>query len=264
MTMSRPLASQNLRTIDGSDYNTILVAHGTSASFAQHSEDGRRALRVNWATGAVKDGPRSLMVVVHGVLMFLGWGVFFPVGILVGRFAKHSKSMPCGTPIWFQVHRIAQTLGLLCTVAGVVVIIVFQDDNKVDHFRVTHSRLGLAILIAAWLQPVNACFRGHKTPKSTRRRVWEFVHKGIGYLAVLLSIPVVLLGLHEVEPDASDVVVGLYVALSVLWVLLWIAFSLRRSAVSPEKKQPVTSASAVPEQPSAAAPRTDAHHKSVM
>jgi hypothetical protein len=52
----------------------------------------------------------------------------------------------------------------------------------------------------------------------TLRQVWELLHKGSGYAAVVLAIATIFTGLKAIEPQASLAIVGLYA----LWVALTI------------------------------------------
>jgi len=54
-----------------------------------------------------------------------------------------------------------------------------------------HTYIGLIVVILTTQQPLNAFFRPHPSPgqaKSTGRWIFEIVHKGAGYIAVVLGV----------------------------------------------------------------------------
>ena len=44
---------------------------------------------------------------MHGILMFLGWGIFLPAGVIIARF----KELWSPNGLWFSLHRGLQSLG---------------------------------------------------------------------------------------------------------------------------------------------------------
>ena len=48
----------------------------------------------------------------HAWLMVIGWGFLIPSGVVIARSFKNLG------PIWFQIHRAVQTLGLACALSG--------------------------------------------------------------------------------------------------------------------------------------------------
>merc|ERR1719464_1231602 len=61
-----------------------------------------------------------------------------------------------------------------------------------------HGVLGMTTMILGLLQPINAVLRPHAPEngleKSTGRKLWEYLHKGSGYLAIALTIPTIVFG----------------------------------------------------------------------
>jgi len=54
-----------------------------------------------------------------------------------------------------------------------------------------HMVIGIIVTALGLLQPINAFFRPHKEPgqPATRFRVWwEYLHKGSGYVAMILGL----------------------------------------------------------------------------
>jgi len=61
-----------------------------------------------------------------------------------------------------------------------------------------HGTLGCVVMTLGLLQPINAFLRPHPDPliKPTpfKRRMWEILHKGSGWSALLLSLVTIFLG----------------------------------------------------------------------
>jgi len=135
------------------------------------------------------------MYLAHGSLMLVGWGLLLPAGAIIARFFKHR---PHG--LWFQLHRSIQMVGLLVTIiAWIIALTQFNvfGDTGLNSYR--HGVLGMVVMILGILQPVNAIFRPRLPTaatgsKTTARIVWEYYHKGSGWLAVILAIPTIALG----------------------------------------------------------------------
>ena len=57
------------------------------------------------------------LVLAHGSLMLVSWGVILPMGVLAAHFLRHRD------PTWFKAHRAMQTIGLLCALGGFIIAI---------------------------------------------------------------------------------------------------------------------------------------------
>lgn len=54
--------------------------------------------------------------------MALAWGAFFPFGILYARFSADFAN------VGFPAHRVLQTLGACCVLAGFFTAVAFTED----------------------------------------------------------------------------------------------------------------------------------------
>ena len=154
------------------------------------------------------------LVIMHGVFMFLAWGILCPVGMFCARYLKERD------PLWFKVHRAMMCAGLLCTVIGFGLIVPAILGS--GHFKFAHGAIGLVVVILALLQPVNAVLRPHKPSpgeeRSVGRLIWEILHRWSGRTAVLLGLINCILGvLIAVAP--MSVVVTCIVWCSVIFIL---------------------------------------------
>jgi protein-S-isoprenylcysteine O-methyltransferase Ste14 len=178
--------------------------------------------------------------------MMTSWGVLLPTGVIIARLAKHKK--PDG--IWFKIHRALQVSGLVLALAGWVVALVQFDvfgAGIKDNISYVHGLLGSMVMALGLLQPLNAFIRPHapapgdSAPKTVTRVVWEYVHKGSGYTAVVLSVITIAIGIsrparREVQMAFQIVYVLVLVCLLSLIGLLWLD---RRKSVNADDGEEV-------------------------
>ena len=192
-------------------------AVGVEPSLSFHAARGayRVALNGDAASASGVSVPRKARVLVaHGVLMLLGWGVLLPWGAATAHTLKRFD------PTWFRVHVGLQITGLAVAIVGVVIALdQLRPFGITDHSQ-AHGSFGLTVMALGMLQPLNGLLRPHKG--TARRHAWEWLHKGTGYAALLLAIPTIVMG-----ADLLDVQVGQYfpsmrrAALAVCFAVGW-------------------------------------------
>lgn len=174
----------------------------------------------------------------HGRLMVFTWAFLMPLTFVVARYFKivPGQKWPArlDNPLWFLTHRRLGMLLILVVTLGVV--LAFVGSGGVVIPRTTHGWLGVIVLLLTWLQLVNGLLRGthggpvdpftrQKRPveqwpgdhfSMTRRRViFEYVHKTIGYLLIVLSAIALLAGLHE-----ADAPRWMWLAIVAWWIVI--------------------------------------------
>jgi hypothetical protein len=163
---------------------------------------------------------RHFLLVAHVVCMCLSWGCLLPMGVIWARNLRTSTWKPGGVPVWFQGHRTIQSIGVTLQLLGFLFIFLFK---KGAHFQRPHEIIGLIVVLLGIMQPINAQIRHHKSighpgpngEKTRNRVIWEFVHKGSGWLCLFLGMVNVILGpIHANDMRWSR---GLVVA-SAVWV----------------------------------------------
>lgn len=170
-------------------------------------------------------GALSGLVALHGSLMMTGWGLVLPAGVLVAHFYRYND------PQWFILHRAFQLFGVLLTLCGFIVAVT-QFDVFAPGYNPTakiHGSLGIFVMCCGLLQPINAFLRPHKlkeTPgaetrpvKLTRRKQWEILHKGLGWSAIVVAVPTIIIG-TQLAGSMSDAFVITYIAFVVLLLAL--------------------------------------------
>jgi len=142
------------------------------------------------------DGSGSLtrVYIVHGALMLLSWGFLLPAGVIIGKNYKHR-------PAWFKIHRGNQILGMI--LALISFIIILRNSTALGNkgsgtLDYPHAVAGVITMSIGLFQPINAFLRPHVPEngesKSSKRIVWEILHKLLGWVAVVLAIITIGMG----------------------------------------------------------------------
>jgi hypothetical protein len=165
-----------------------------------------------------------------------------PAAFVVVRYFKVTPGQQwprnLDNPFWFIAHRsLGNALVLVVTVA--VGIMLWGTGGFLAPFRSLHTTLGWLIFVLAWLQilgsylrgthggPMNSFTRQPKPPEEwpgdhysmTRRRIiFEWVHKGVGYLLIALAITTIETGLW-----AADAPVWMWLVIAFWWVVCVVA-----------------------------------------
>lgn len=150
----------------------------------------------------------SAAVAWHGRLMVLSWAVLLPLGVIIARFFKVTPRQDwphqLDNKFWWHAHLSSQYAGGLIMLAGFGLIWLGATG---DAGAALHRWLGYLVLVLGALQFLAGWFRGTKGGPSDvsmrgdhydmtlRRRLFEHVHKGFGYLALVIAVAAILSGL---------------------------------------------------------------------
>jgi hypothetical protein len=169
----------------------------------------------------VRDATVEPIRIVHAVLMGVGWCVLLPLGVLFARFGRNKSPKTGPKAWWFLRHQVFQYTGLACVLAGFAVAIYMKAGN---HFSRLHEKLGLAVVICAVLQPLNAWIRPAPKPVTLWRKVWSFWHQSVGYCVLGVAYVTMYFGLQLLEVQAADTAaIAILVSFAVLWGLLLVS-----------------------------------------
>lgn len=184
----------------------------------------------------------------HARAMVLAWGLLLPLGALAARYLKIAPGQDwpreLDHPLWWHLHRALQYGGL--TLAAVGVLLVWPGaaaspggpagaapGSTVAALQLPFDSVGLhgtlgwcvmalgAIQLASgWLRgskggPTGRSMRGDHYDMSLRRRLFERMHKSLGWLSVALAVTVIGLGLY-----AADAPRWMPIALALWWFAL--------------------------------------------
>lgn len=157
-------------------------------------------------------------ILIHGSLMLIAWGLLLPTGVMVAAFGKHRSDA-----WWFKVHRIIQPLGLLfAIIAWIIALRHFSVLGKKPDgasLNYPHAVLGMTTMVIGLIQPINAIFRPHPPKegedKALLRFVWELLHKGLGWIGILLGLITVGMGTTLILDNAQKITFQVCYALSI-------------------------------------------------
>jgi hypothetical protein len=121
---------------------------------------------------------------------------------MAARFLKHRDT------VWFRIHKVCQVAGLLLAISGwVIALRNFNVLADIGYNNYRHGICGMVTMVLGLLQPLNAVIRPHPPKegevKATARIVWEVLHKGSGYTALLLAVATIALG-TTILPEPDD------------------------------------------------------------
>ncbi len=185
----------------------------------------------------------------HARSMVVAWTVLVPLGVLSARYLKVTprQNWPheLDNRTWWHLHRLFQYSAGVFMLVGLGLAFARPDVvASLTQNAWLHRALGWVVIALAASQFITAILRGTKGGPTapapdgslrgdhydmTRRRVlFEFFHKNAGRLALILSVPVVISGLWQLNaPHWMWVVIGLW------WVALCfaVAWAERRIGV---------------------------------
>lgn len=154
----------------------------------------------------------------HGRLMVLAWAVLMPAAFVIARFYKITPGQDwprrLDNPFWFITHRRLGYAIFIVTMAALIFVI--WEYGLPAPWHSLHAATGWTVVMLALFQIVGSLLRGtHGGPVDpftrqlrppyqwpgdhfdlTRRRIlFEYSHKLVGYLLVLLAAWTIVSGL---------------------------------------------------------------------
>lgn len=165
----------------------------------------------------------------HGRGMVLAWGVLLPLGALAARYFKVLPGQHWPTQLdhrgWWHAHRALQGAGVVVMSLGAA--LAWGQGGATTLAATLHGWAGWALVALGWLQVVAGLYRGSKGgptdmhlrgdhyDMTAHRRQFERLHKGLGWLSVLMAVGVLGLGLH-----VADAPRWMALGLTTWWLLL--------------------------------------------
>ncbi len=149
--------------------------------------------------------------------MSLAWSFFFPVAIIAARYYKVMPRQNFPQEIdnqwWWIMHRVCVGLGTVAVLIGFSLIYYFSSGDVTANEL--HRYLGWSALVLLMVQIAGGLLRGTRGgPKmrhhqgalrgdhydmTSRRIVFERVHKSVGYLAIAVAWTATVAGLWHVN-----------------------------------------------------------------
>jgi hypothetical protein len=170
----------------------------------------------------------SLAIAWHGRLMVFAWAILLPVGALIARFGKVTPRQRWPEVIdnraWWHSHLLLQYLGGVCVLGALACVALAPRTGVASGFHAWFGwsvvALCLSQFFGGWFRgskggPTDTQMRGDHYDMTRRRRVFEYLHKSIGWIAVALSIAAVLSGLNLTNAPR-----WMFLVLPVWWAVL--------------------------------------------
>jgi hypothetical protein len=169
----------------------------------------------------------------HGRMMVLAWCVLLPAGILAARFFKITPRQDWPRDLdnktWWYSHNILQYAG-----AGLVLTAALLVERSTSSLSSFHGLLGWGVVGLTTAQVVGGLLRGSKGGPTApakdgslrgdhydmtlRRRIFERVHKSLGYLTVVLALAALATGLWQANAPR-----WMWLVVATWWLLLAVA-----------------------------------------
>lgn len=165
----------------------------------------------------------------HARCMVLAWGVLMPVGALAARYFKVLPRQPWPEQLdnkaWWHTHRALQWAGVALMSLGA--LLAWGQGSGAGTVALAHAWAGWALVALGWVQiaaglrrgtkggPTDVQMQGDHYNMTPHRMGFERLHKGLGWLALLAAVAVMVLGLQ-----LADAPRWMAVVLAAWWLLL--------------------------------------------
>ncbi|MEM7021533.1 MAG: cytochrome b561 domain-containing protein [Pseudomonadota bacterium] len=170
---------------------------------------------VEWLLGPIDPGRAhevGLNIAWHGRLMVLAWGFLIPLGVITARFAKIApwQDWPrqLDNPTWWHCHLMLQYTAGVAMLGGLVMILTRPGEGMgaTLHVVAGWTIFGLASVqfLAGWLRgtkggptdpAADGSYAGDHYDMTQRRKIFEYLHKTLGYLLMVAAAATILTGL---------------------------------------------------------------------
>ena len=165
--------------------------------------------------------------VIHGVMMFIAFGMFMPAAVAWSRFGRPGEGQPpSGT--WLKWHMWLMIAATAFVAISAFVAIGEINERGATHLDSAHTKWGLALMFIVAAQPINGYFRpanaASASEKSSIRTQWEWAHKSLGYFAVAAGVLTVCTGIDALSEHDESVPVRYYTGLFIVYMFTIIGF----------------------------------------
>ena len=150
MTFVRALDTGDILTdaiLNNSEIGVIVAMNPQTNDFAvMHPLQSHDSLYVNLVSGTSKQNPNSneMLLVAHGILMFISWSFFAVISIVFARFFKFIGKA------WFRLHVVFNVLTTVISGVAFVIIIAAIGNGWTNSaistpITLAHSWIGLVV-----------------------------------------------------------------------------------------------------------------------
>lgn len=200
----------------------LLLAKGAAvkSNIEYHFERGATGKQVKLTEKKIIYSAVGVLKKLHGSLMVIAWLMASSIGMLFPRYMKKTwvGKQWMGKDRWFMFHQVLMFTSWLLTCVGFVVIIVdLKGWVKLSIVQEPHPLIGCITIGLAFIQPLMAFMR--PAPSSPNRKIFNWVHRCVGYSAHLLAVVCIFLAV-EMEavrlPTETYWIIGAQVVIYVL------------------------------------------------
>ena len=158
-----------------------------------HSARSPSAEYINLSTGVKGAAELNWILILHGIFMFIAWGVSIPAAVLIARFLK---ALP--DAFWFVWHIRVNYSAIL--VGGIGIVLSFADGFIRDlHLNSTHSILGLSMILLWIAQVFFATIVRPGKDAGELRTAWELGHRFVAIICLVLAFFTMGYGLEDMQ-----------------------------------------------------------------
>ena len=232
--------------LNGEGATKMIWAVGDQSRLSMHSTRGQANVVLDGGVSSdasdlvteIAVPGRAYVVLWHAIIMFLSWGLLLPFGTAISAGLRDKLV----APKWYLAHRNMQVAGLLLAFIGVIMALAGPTPASAYG---AHGWLGLVVMLLGLLQPVNGFLRPGKG--APRRKLWQLLHKGSGWLALLLAGITIILGCvkFDLQFGAHFAGTGLTIGLLYMFTFLGTCAAVVRGCCfggheAPVDKQPAS------------------------
>ncbi|MEL7484648.1 MAG: hypothetical protein AAFN41_09860, partial [Planctomycetota bacterium] len=234
-------AAEGAEDVSRDGLQSIIIAVGDvdGDQLREHSPQNSIGIDVDFATGEVDIEREDPYVVAHGALLALAWYLYAPLSLIAAAI-KHSGRFPKMAGHLHKIHVGAGIATAINTIGGVAVLAAVKDssfeetesDAEKDQYR--HAVLGVCVTLFVGLQTMMGFLRppaGGGGEVGRKRQVFNWTHRVLGHLALLLGQIDIILGIDLVSDRGYRYADGALTAFIVLLVLLWLLILVGRACL---------------------------------
>ncbi|RKO90597.1 heme peroxidase [Blyttiomyces helicus] len=196
----------------------LLFAYGAVPAIGYHGPNDRTQASLDFFNSGsgvivVSDSGSDMtqqLKILHGVIMALAFGAFYPSGIFIARFWDD--------PRWLRLHQPLMSMASESVLIAALTAIVTSDGA----LTFTHPKIGLAIASFSIMSSMSGITiaKAHTRFPLTWSRLFRRLHRGAGYSGYLLGIANGFIGVLDISGNDWPLAYGfLAYVVSVLIVL---------------------------------------------
>jgi len=143
------LSTGDFYDLDIRPTTTCIVAYN-DVVLQKHKNSNRMATTINFKSGATVMSA-TLYSLIHGILMFLAWGILISFGMTIAKYFKFLGRK------WYYLHITFNLFGFLFTIVAFSLVfsqMLFSMFISHDIVSVIHSWLGLIVILGVIVQPL--------------------------------------------------------------------------------------------------------------